>query len=110
MSSVQVPASSDEAKKDLPLQEASLDIWDTKYRLKSKSGQPIDEDVDATYKRVAYALAEVEHDDAKREYWYQRFTGAPSPPGASCPTPAPGTTSLPRPRSTAPSRAPSMIP
>jgi len=76
MSSVQVPASSDEARKDLPLQEASLDIWDKKYRLKSKSGQPIDEDVDATYKRVAYALAEVEHDETKREYWYERFTWA----------------------------------
>lgn len=76
MSSVQLPTSSEETRKDLPLQVASLDIWDTKYRLKSKSGKPLDEDVDATYKRVAHALAEIEHDDAKREHWYERFTWA----------------------------------
>jgi ribonucleoside-diphosphate reductase alpha chain len=76
MSSAKAPATSDEQKKDLPLQEASLDIWDSKYRLKSKSGQPIDADLDGTYKRVAHALAEVEHDETKREHWYERFTWA----------------------------------
>jgi ribonucleoside-diphosphate reductase alpha chain len=27
---------------DIPLQDASADIWDTKYRLKTKSGIAID--------------------------------------------------------------------
>ena len=27
---------------EIPLQEASLDIWDTKYRLKSKDGKAIE--------------------------------------------------------------------
>jgi len=60
---------------ELPLQEASLSIWDTKYRLKSKSGQPVDRDIQGTYERVARALADVE-DPVKREYWYERFVWA----------------------------------
>ncbi|MFZ0486795.1 MAG: adenosylcobalamin-dependent ribonucleoside-diphosphate reductase [Arenicellales bacterium] len=76
MSSVQLPAADKESKKDLPLQEASLDIWDKKYRLKSKSGHPIDEDLDGTYKRVARALADVESDETEKEHWYERFTWA----------------------------------
>lgn len=76
MNSVRAPATSDEVKKDLPFQEASLDIWDKKYRLKSKTGTPIDEDMDGTYKRVAHALAEVERDEAKKLLWYERFTWA----------------------------------
>ena len=60
---------------DLPLQEASLDIWDTKYRLKSRSGDPVDDDIHGTCKRVARALADVE-DGPRREYWYKRFAWA----------------------------------
>ena len=45
---------------DLPLQEASRTIWDTKYRLKTKSGAPVDNDIQDTYQRVAKALAAVE--------------------------------------------------
>ena len=45
---------------DIALQEASLNIWDTKYRLKTKSGEPVDRDIDGTYERVAKALAAVE--------------------------------------------------
>jgi len=60
---------------DIPLQEASLNIWDTKYRLKAKSGDPIDQDIQSTYERVARALANVE-DGAKRDYWYERFVWA----------------------------------
>jgi hypothetical protein len=37
----------------IPFQEASLDIWDKKYRLSSKQGEPIDGSMDDTYKRVA---------------------------------------------------------
>jgi len=76
MSTVQAPAANEGRNKDLPLQEASLDIWDSKYRLKSKAGQPIDEDVDATYRRVARALADVEADEAARQHWYERFAWA----------------------------------
>ena len=37
----------------IPFQEASLDIWDKKYRLTSKEGAPVDKRMDDTYKRVA---------------------------------------------------------
>jgi len=59
----------------IPFQEASLDIWDKKYRLVSKSGEPIDLSMDDTYKRVARALADVEA-PAEREHWYERFLWA----------------------------------
>ena len=59
----------------LPLQETSLDIWDRKYRLKSKDGQAIDGSVDETLERVARALADVEDRD-KREHWHERFLWA----------------------------------
>jgi ribonucleoside-diphosphate reductase alpha chain len=75
MSSVQVevPATDSQA---IPFQEASIDIWDKKYRLKSKIGEIIDQDIDATYKRVARALSQVEHGREKREEWYQAFLWA----------------------------------
>ena len=60
---------------DIPYQEASLDIWDKKYRLKSKTGDLIDQTIDDTYKRVARALAEVE-EESKREHWYEQFLWA----------------------------------
>jgi len=59
----------------IPYQEASLDIWDKKYRLCSKDGEPIDRSMDDTYKRVARALADVEREDI-RERWYERFLWA----------------------------------
>ena len=59
----------------IPFQEASLDIWDKKYRLVSKSGAPIDQSMDDTYKRVARALADVEA-PAERDHWYERFLWA----------------------------------
>jgi ribonucleotide reductase alpha subunit len=59
----------------IPFQEASLDIWDKKYRLTAKDGTPIDKTMDDTYKRVARALADVEHED-QREQWYERFLWA----------------------------------
>lgn len=59
----------------LPLQETSLDIWDRKYRLKSKDGQAVDRNVDETLQRVARALADVEDKD-KREHWHERFLWA----------------------------------
>ncbi|MDX8402032.1 MAG: LAGLIDADG family homing endonuclease, partial [Mariprofundaceae bacterium] len=57
------------------LQPASLDIWDKKYRLKDKAGNPVDADIHATWERVARALAEVEREDV-REHWFRRFLWA----------------------------------
>jgi hypothetical protein len=59
----------------IPFQEASLDIWDKKYRLVAKDGTPIDKSMDDTYKRVARALADVEREDV-REQWNERFLWA----------------------------------
>ena len=56
-------------------QDASLDIWDKKYRLTAKDGTPVDKSMDDTYKRVARALADVEREDI-RENWYERFLWA----------------------------------
>jgi ribonucleoside-diphosphate reductase alpha chain len=61
---------------DLHLQPASEDIWDRKYRLKDKRGNPVDVDIDGTYQRVARALAEVEATEALRDKWYERFLWA----------------------------------
>jgi ribonucleoside-diphosphate reductase alpha chain len=61
---------------DIPLQPASLDIWKTKYRLKTKDGSPVDETIDSTYQRVARALADVETTPELRETWYREFLWA----------------------------------
>ncbi|MED5535413.1 MAG: adenosylcobalamin-dependent ribonucleoside-diphosphate reductase [Pseudomonadota bacterium] len=60
---------------ELSLQEASQSIWDTKYRLRTKSGEPVDRDIQETYERVARALADVE-DESRRDYWYEQFVWA----------------------------------
>ncbi len=75
MNSIHLEAVSD-TPADIPLQPASADIWDTKYRLKSKTGEAVDADIDATYRRVARALAEVEETEEKRAHWYERFLWA----------------------------------
>ena len=59
----------------ITFQEASIDIWDKKYRLTAKDGSPIDKSMDDTYKRVARALADVETEDL-REQWYDSFLWA----------------------------------
>ena len=75
MNSVQVePIGTD--SKEITFQAASLDIWDKKYRLKSKSGEVIDETIDDTYKRVARALADVEESEDNKEKWYESFLWA----------------------------------
>lgn len=61
---------------DIPFQDASLDIWDKKYRLKAKNGDPVDNDIEATFQRVARALSDVETNEEKREQWYQEFLWA----------------------------------
>ena len=64
------------AAADIPLQSASQDIWDKKYRLKTKSGEPVDQAIDDTYQRIAKALAEVEATPDKREMWFEQFLWA----------------------------------
>ena len=44
----------------IPLQAASLDIWDGKYRLKKRDGTVVDREIDDTFRRVARAIADVE--------------------------------------------------
>ncbi len=61
---------------EIPFQAASLDIWDTKYRLKTKDGAPLDRDIEDTYHRVAKALSAVEATEALREEWFERFLRA----------------------------------
>lgn len=61
---------------DIPMQPASLDIWDKKYRLKTKSGVALDADIDGTYQRVAKALADAETTPEARRRWNERFLWA----------------------------------
>ncbi len=75
MSSVQVEVIGADSQ-DIPYQEASLDIWDKKYRLKSKTGDVIDQTMDDTFKRVARALADTEVSKDKREECYEAFLWA----------------------------------
>ncbi|MCH7835124.1 MAG: adenosylcobalamin-dependent ribonucleoside-diphosphate reductase, partial [Proteobacteria bacterium] len=51
------------------------DIWDAKYRLTARDGTKIDETIDDTYKRVARALANVET-ESKREQYFEEFLWA----------------------------------
>ena len=60
---------------DIPVQSVSMDIWDKKYRLKTKKGEFVDEDIQDTYDRVAKALAEVE-DPKIRDEWHEKFLWA----------------------------------
>ncbi len=60
---------------DITLQPASLDIWNTKYRLTAKDGAHIDAAIDDTYKRVARAVADVESVHL-REQCYEEFLWA----------------------------------
>ena len=77
MSTVRLEVVSNPTRSDLiPLQPASQDIWDKKYRLKTKAGEALDADIDGTYQRVARALADAEGSDEKRAYWYERFVWA----------------------------------
>lgn len=59
----------------IEFQPTSIDIWQTKYQLKSKEGDAVDNDIDATYDRVAKALSEVESEE-KQEEVHQDFLWA----------------------------------
>ena len=58
-----------------PMQDASFDIWQTKYQLKTKTGAAVDKDINSTFERAAKALAAVE-EDGKREHYYKEFKWA----------------------------------
>ena len=60
----------------IPLQPTSWDIWDSKYRLKTKSGEPVDQTIDETLQRVATALAAVEATEELRVHWEKQFLWA----------------------------------
>ena len=76
MSTVRLEAVKKAVDRDIALQPASLDIWDKKYRLKTKTGEAVDADIDATYRRVAKALSEAEPTAELQQYWMERFTWA----------------------------------
>jgi ribonucleotide reductase alpha subunit len=61
---------------EITFQDASMDIWDTKYRLKSKDGTALDATIDETYQRVAKALSEVEKGKANQDKYYKEFLWA----------------------------------
>lgn len=64
------------APAQFPLQQTSLDIWDKKYRLKTKDGANVDESINDTFKRVAQALADVERTAEDRKHWNAEFLWA----------------------------------
>lgn len=66
----------DQTTQEVPVQPVSLDIWDKKYRLKTKQGECIDKNMDDTFKRVARALADAEETEEKRKHWYEKFLWA----------------------------------
>ena len=70
-----VKSSEEAAQQEVPMQSVSLDIWDKKYRLKTKQGEHIDQNMDDSYSRVARALADVE-EEGKRAEWHEKFLWA----------------------------------
>ncbi|MEP5764216.1 MAG: adenosylcobalamin-dependent ribonucleoside-diphosphate reductase [Halieaceae bacterium] len=61
---------------EVPIQATSLDIWQQKYALKDSDGNLLDADIEASYERVARAIAEVETEPDLREQWYRKFLWA----------------------------------
>jgi ribonucleoside-diphosphate reductase alpha chain len=70
------PATALEGLPPIPLQSAAQEIWEQKYQLKSHDGTPVDRDLDATWKRVARTLADIEATPEARAYWYEPFLAA----------------------------------
>jgi len=73
MASASVESTCPATAQEIPLQDASWDIWDKKYRLKDKQGNAIDESLDDTFKRVAKATASVEKSKADQKKWTEAF-------------------------------------
>jgi ribonucleoside-diphosphate reductase alpha chain len=70
-----VKSSEEASQQEVPMQSVSLDIWDKKYRLKTKQGEHIDQNMDDSYSRVARALADVE-EEGRRAEWHEKFLWA----------------------------------
>mgnify|MGYP003675075041 CR=1 FL=1 len=66
----------DTATQSIPFQDASLDIWNNKYCLKTANGEAVDKNIDDTYKRVARAIANVEKTKDLQDKWYKEFVWA----------------------------------
>lgn len=63
------------------MQSASYEIWETKYQLKDKDGNAIDQTLDDTFRRVAKGLASVENEPEKAEekfLWAMRNGAVPA--------------------------------
>ena len=58
----------------IPFQPVSIEIYNTKYRLTDDHDVPVDEDMEATKRRVCRALADIEAKDTN--YWYAKFMWA----------------------------------
>jgi len=69
-------ARGDGSTPDIPMQPASIEIWESKYRLQTRAGEPIDQSIDDTWQRVARALAEVEQTPDLQRHWQERFLWA----------------------------------
>jgi ribonucleoside-diphosphate reductase alpha chain len=76
MSTMRAPLAANRDATAIPLQPASYDIWDKKYRLRTKAGEPVDGTIDETWQRVARALSDVEATDELRAHWFERFLWA----------------------------------
>ena len=59
MSAVSYQPVEKQAEREIPLQEASLDIWRSKYCLQDSEGNAVDDSIDHSFQRVARALADV---------------------------------------------------
>jgi len=59
----------------IDFQNTSVDIWETKYQLRTNDGDIVDKTIDETYQRVAKAIAEVEDED-KQEVVHKDFLWA----------------------------------
>ncbi len=61
---------------EIRLQPASLDIWQRKYQLKTSHDEAVDKTVEATFSRVARALADIETTPETQALWYEKFLWA----------------------------------
>jgi ribonucleoside-diphosphate reductase alpha chain len=76
MPTIVLDRSSCRAADGAPWQNASMAIWEAKYRLYDRDAQAVDQDPAATLERVARALAGVEATPALRSRWHERFLWA----------------------------------
>ena len=53
-----------------------MDIWDSKYRLKTAQGNSLDADIRATFNRVAKAISAVEKNKTLQAKWQKKFEWA----------------------------------